>query len=154
MSLNRIVLYPFLFAIYPILVLYFSNEHILPLHIVLTTILLVILIIAILLALSSVTLKSLAKGGLVVSLLWVWFFCFKSFNEGIIELFKSLLYIHFRGRYSALIWTLLFVLGITLLIRKKSSFQRTTTILNVTSMALILFSFSMNIPGSPLRYLP
>lgn len=151
---QEMVFHPFLFAIYPIIVLYFSNKTILSFHHVISTILLTIVVIAALLMLSFICLKNMAQGGLIVSLLLAWFFFFRFANENATELFKIIFFVQPRARYSLVLWTLIFIVGIVHFIRKKSSHKIATTILNRASLLLTLFALSMNFPGTPFRVQP
>ncbi len=144
-------LHPFLFAIYPILVLYFSNAEILPLGLVLKTLLATLIVTAALWGSSSFLLKDKEKAALIVTLLWAWLYLFRVLNEAAVPLFKEILHIHLRGRFTLVIWTAFIFMLMLFIARRKGSLSNITSVLNVISTALVAFALSMSVPGSPFR---
>jgi len=135
-------LHPFLFAIYPILVLYFSNAEILPLGLVLKTLLATLIVTAALWGSSSFLLKDKEKAALIVTLLWAWLYLFRVLNEAAVPLFKEILNIHLRGRFNLVIWTAFIFTLMLFIARRKGSLSNITSVLNVISTALVAFALS------------
>jgi len=139
-SLKRTtVIHPFLFAVFPVLVILSTNMHLLePEKIILPT-LLIVTSASLLWILLSFIFKNNRKAGLVVSLGLVLFFSyghlFNVLGSNFIKL--SMSYQHILLASSFLI---LFVVGVYYFIKTKRKLDNITTIVNIMAVSLIAIS--------------
>ena len=135
------LLYPFLFAIYPILSLWSNNIEEVSVYSSTTTILLPIVISAsstlLLLAVLRVILGSWGSAGLIVALVIFLFFSYGHVQEsmygyGWTEFAKN--------RSMVIIWLLIFIAGALILLRFRYKLTSLTNPLNVMSLILIIFT--------------
>lgn len=138
---SHLILHPFLLAIYPPFFLYSQNVHTLPLD--------QIIFISFLFTLASLIvwcglgflLKNKIKAGLLTSLMLAWIFFYKfvfELGKGLIIKDLSI----WRHKYVFSFWSLLFVIAIIAIGRRRSSFLQISRVLNVFSLSLSLFCVS------------
>ncbi len=137
------VIYPYLFALFPILFLYSYNIKLLPM-ISFSDILIPMAIILGFTIISIVSLwlifkKDGKKAGIIVSIFLVLFFSYGRIFE-LIKGFKIGDVILGGHRYLAAIWLILFILGTYFTVRTKINLRNLTNIINVVAIVLVLFS--------------
>lgn len=136
---KNLIIHPFLFAVYPLLFLFFRNLGKIRPSLILITITGILLIIFLLFKLLSFIFKNKAKAGLVISLCEIYFFFFRPLYRKIkILTFTDFVYLKYT--YAVIIWSVIFILIIIFTIRKRAQFQTVTKIFNFVSILLIVFS--------------
>ncbi len=138
-------IYPYLFAIFPILFLYSHNIELLPM-ISFSKILIPIAIILGFTIISMVFLwlifkKDGKKAAIVVSIFLVLFFSYGRIYDPI-KGFKIGDVILGGHRYLLFVWLILFILGTYFTVKTKKDLRNLTNIINVITIVLILFPLS------------
>ena len=136
-SRKKIVIHPFLFAIFPIIFLFSQNLYVKPEEIVLPLSMVIIVTIVIWIVLSFV-LKSRIKSGFITSLGLIIFFSYGHIYILLNNLQKDVDFSHILLLTPTLI---LFGLGVYYFIKTKRHLNNATKIVNVISIALIMISF-------------
>jgi len=136
LSLRSLIIHPFLFAIFPA-VLIFSFIYELPINYLALLILLISVVIFLLLILLRWVFKDSTKAGIVLSFLLILVIGFGYLHT---ELFGVEIGEINIGSYTALLipFSIIFFLGIYYLIKTKNKLNNTSKIFNIVSLALIL----------------
>jgi len=130
------VIYPFVFAIFPILFLYAFNIDQTPFKDAIIPLLISLAAVAVLFLLLWLALKSAAKAGLISSVFVVLFFSYGPFLH---VLHKTFLKAVPDNAFTA-VFALVFILLAALIIRHKGDFKKLTKMLNVVAVVLIALS--------------
>jgi hypothetical protein len=138
--LRKLVIHPFLFAVYPILFFFggniaevYADELILPL---------VIATIVTLITFFSLRLiaKSYHKSGTITSFFLVLFFAYGMVRSAIISATHSLRYTYLVTFFLGLLWAILCILMALLVIRYRRNFFTLTKFLNIVAVVLVVIS--------------
>ena len=133
------VLHPFLFAVYPILFLYYQNADqflFSDAWILLGTIITLTLILV---SLIGLILKDKHKVGFIVSFFLIIFFAYSRIFEAI-PYWRIGTFVISRQRYLILVLSLLFVASALFTVKSRKNFSKVTSILNVVAATLVFFS--------------
>jgi hypothetical protein len=143
-QLERPFLHPFLFAVYPILLIYNRNQEQLTPELALVPILLSLLLALVVLVGSHVVFRDKYKDAFFTSIFLVLFY---SFNQ-LLVLFNSVSSFQiFRGRYKSLLFAVVLAAFLFVIWRSKRSFKPLATVLNVAALFLVSFNL-VSIVGS------
>lgn len=136
---KAIIIYPFLFALFPVLFLYSYNkeqlsfnEVFLPSAIILGFTIVAMLILWLILK------KNGKKSGIITTIFLILFFSYGRVYEAI-KTWKIGNILIGRHRYLMIIWAILFILCVYFTIRTRRDLRSFTQILNVASIVLIIF---------------
>jgi len=136
-QLERPFLHPFLFAVYPILLVYGLNQEQLTPDLALVPLALSLLLGLFLLAGSHVLFREAHKDAFFTSLFLILFY---AFNQVLI-LFNSISpVVVFRGRYKVMLFVAVLAVTALLVLRSRWSFKPLTTLLNVAALLLVAFN--------------
>lgn len=142
---KRALIHPFLFAIYPVLLLFSQNVHHTKPQAMLFPIGVIVGFTTLLLALIGWLLKDYEKAGAITSLFLVFFF----FYGYIHDLFELLIPVRYEFLMSTL--GLAYLLAVYLIIRKRSSLRNLTNFLNLVIAVLVLitvFNIGLSLAGT------
>jgi hypothetical protein len=142
--LERPFLHPFLFAVYPILLVYGHNQAQLTPGVALAPAALALGLALVSLAGSAVVLRNRYKAAVFTTLFLLTFFYF---NQAIV-LFNQLGKFHvFRGRYRMLLFAAVVFLALALVWRSRRSFRPVTVLLNAVGLFLVLWNAAIITAG-------
>ena len=136
---DRLVLYPFLFAIYPILFLYYRNADQFLFSDVWILLGIVTLLTFILVFFAASVLKSRHKAGFIVSFFLVLFFSYSRIFDTL-PYFRIGSFVLKRQRYLMVVLFILIVGTAFLVIRSKRPFDKLTKFLNLAASTLVVIS--------------
>lgn len=136
---KAIIIYPFLFALFPVLFLYSYNKEQLPFNEVFlpSAIILGFTIVAILI-LWLILKKNGKKSGIITTIFLILFFSYGRVYEAI-KTWKIGNILIGRHRYLMIIWAILLILCVYFTIRTRKDLHNLTQILNVIGVVLIIF---------------
>ena len=130
-------IHPFLFAIFPIILLYSQNIHLLPIEEIIIPILLVVGLSTISWIILNYFLRNLLKAGLIVSLFLVVFFSYGH----VYNILDDVSFLGFDiGRHIFLLipFFVVLVLGIIYLLKTKRKLNNLSSVVNVISITAVL----------------
>ena len=137
---KTIIVYPFLFALFPVVFLYSYNiaqltfsEILLPAAIILGFTIMTVPVLWMILK------KDWKKAGIINTIFLILFFSYGRVYEAI-KTWQIGDFVIGRHRYLMIVWAIAFFMIIYLTIRTRNNLDRLTNILNVTAIVLILFS--------------
>lgn len=137
--MGRLVIHPFLLAIYPLLFLYYKNYESVPVGYVLNSMLRMIFLAGVLFVVLNRVMKSKAKAGLLASVSFMLFF-----NYGAIrEYLAANSYQIGQNHYLMLTNAGLFLIGAGVIARMARSAEILTKFLNLFSIVLVLMASAM-----------
>ena len=138
MRINRrqIIVYPCLFAIYPLLNLYVTNVHLLEISAVVTPLLLILGATLVLYLAANWLLKASTSAGILTTAIAVAILYYGAFYDvvGKVGIIGSTVW---RHEYLLPVWIILFILVGTLAVRKRAASAQVNAYLNFLSAALI-----------------
>jgi len=133
--MEKKIIHPYLFGIYPILFLLAHNNHLASIETAIIPCLIVLALTLICFLGFRMFSMNKKKVGIIISIVWILFFSFGHFHK--LNATWPELGV-FRYRNLIIFWGLVLLLSVFGIIRSKSKFQRTTEILNTMSIVLIL----------------
>jgi len=143
---KSIVIYPFLFAIFPVLALYAYNIGQLSLNVIWPPLLFCLGLALVLFILSLLILRDAAKAGLVAAVLIIIFFA----DGHLVGVLQRWQWSWVANYVLPVIWGMFFVISVYLIYRTKRRLHNLTIILNVLGVCLIVVS-SFNVVVGELR---
>jgi len=136
---RKIIIHPYLFALFPVLFLYAHNIDTIHINEIFTPVLLSILLAAFLVVISYLFTKDYKKSALISSLSIVLFFSYGHIYQ-LIQGGKLSNFIIGRHRYLLPLWALILIFSIYLIVRTKRQLKTITIFSNITSIILISIS--------------
>ena len=137
---NKLIIFPFLFAIFPIILLYSDNISEIPTDELTLPIFLAISIIFLSFLFLNYILKSGIKAGLILTFLVAIFFSYGHIFNFLQEINTSNIdFVH--QRYVIIPFIVLSILGVYFLIKTKYNLSNYRSIFNVISIVMVLFVF-------------
>ncbi|MFP3975430.1 MAG: hypothetical protein ACLFVK_04315, partial [Dehalococcoidia bacterium] len=130
------LIHPFLFAIYPVLLLFSQNVQYTSLSDILIPAGVIVGLTGLLLLLLGWRLNSFEKAGAITSISLVFFF-FYGYIVNAIEIVMPSYLLHF---YLLPVWGLMYVLAIYMVLRKQSNLRNLTSFLNIVIVVLVIAS--------------
>jgi len=131
------IIHPFLFAIFPIILLYSQNIHLLPIEEIITPILLVVGLSTISWIILNYFLKNMLKAGLIISLFLVTFFSYGH----VYNILNEISFLGFDiGRHMFVLvpFFVVLILGIIYLLKTKRRLNNLSSVVNVISITAVL----------------
>ena len=142
---NKLIIFPFLFTIFPIILLYSDNIDEIPVTDLFTPLILTFLIIFPLFAVLNYILKSGIKSGIILTLLAAIFFSYGHIFNMLQD--TSLFYLDLvHQRYVIIPFMIVLITGVYFLVKTKKDLTNFRSIFNVVSIVMIFFIF-FNIGG-------
>jgi hypothetical protein len=151
-AMKKIVFYPILFALNPILLLYSANVSDIPLSKIFPVLVIIPLICGGLFFVLAKVLKDLQRAGFVIFLLEIWFFHYGTIHSTAIPFLREMIKINIHWLFIPA-WSLLFFfLGSNIVWRHIRSPQTITSFLNTLAVILVIFSTGRGILDIVPRY--
>ncbi len=142
---NKLIIFPFLFTIFPIILLYSDNIDEVPVTYLFTPLILTFLIIFPLFAVLNYILKSGIKSGIILTLLAAIFFSYGHIFNMLQN--TPLFYLDLvHQKYVIIPFMIVLITGIYFLVKTKKDLTNFRSIFNVVSIVMIFFIF-FNIGG-------
>lgn len=135
---KEVILYPFFFALYPVLHLFSKNHEQYAPDVILLPAAVLLLSSALLLILLRTPLKEYHRTAALLFLFQVWFFSYAAFRSLIV--FDIMGIKPYRHQNLMVFWLVLLLILVTLFFRVKINFRKITPILNITCLCLVLFA--------------
>jgi hypothetical protein len=137
---NKLIIFPFLFAIFPIILLYSDNISEIPIDELTIPIFLAISIIFLSFLFLNYILKSGIKAGIILTFLVAIFFSYGHIFNFLQEINTSNIdFVH--QRYVIIPFIIISILGVYFLIKTKYNLSNYRSIFNVISIVMVLFVF-------------
>ena len=138
--MNKLIIFPFLFAIFPIILLYSDNISEIPTDELTIPIFLAISIIFLSFLFLNYILKSGIKAGIILTFLVAIFFSYGHIFNFLQEINTSNIdFVH--QRYVIIPFIIISILGVYFLIKTKYNLSNYRSIFNVISIVMVLFVF-------------
>ncbi len=139
--MRKIIIHPFLFAIFPILFLYAHNIDLTPVGEIFIPILISILFASSMVLIAYLFTRDIKKSAIISSLGIFLFFTYGHIYQSLqgLKLYDLTIV---RHRYLLSLWAILFITGIYFIVRIKSQLKTITRFLNITSIILIVIAIS------------
>ena len=142
---NKLIIFPFLFTIFPIILLYSANIDEVPVTDLFTPLVLTFLIIFSLFAVLNYILKSGIKSGIILTLLAAIFFSYGHIFNMLQD--TPLFYLDLvHQKYVIIPFMIVLITGVYFLVKTKKDLTNFRSIFNVVSIVMIFFVF-FNIGG-------
>ena len=135
------VLYPFIFAVYPIFFLFTQNLGQVLFHETLILSAISLGITFLLVRLFYMVFKNIKKAGLLAAFILALFFSYGHIFNIIEERCWTIGFFHFRHRYLLAAWGMLFICGAYFITKTRKNLRNLTNILNIVALSLLVIVF-------------